>query len=251
MVGVLAFQYGKRCYTIPMQAVILAAGKGTRMGALTADTPKPMLLVAGTPVLGHIFQALPPEVTEVVLVVGYLQEKIRSYLGDSFAGRRVRYVEQTELDGTAGALWRAKELLQGEFLVMNGDDICLAEDMAACAASTEWAILVQDLAEIGSAGKVLLDERGLVVDILEKEAHTGGPGIGNTANFFKLDTRVFDYPRKLRPQSDTEYGLPQTIVQAALDIPLHPVHAHAIIRLTTPEDITAAEAQLSHPSPLA
>ncbi len=221
------------------------------MGALTAATPKPMLLVDGKPVLAHIFAALPADVTEVVVIVGYLAEKIKSYLGDSFAGRAVRYVEQAELDGTAGALWCAKDLLDGPFLVMNGDDICLAEDVAACAAAPDWAILVQDLAEIGSAGKVVLDERGLVADILEKEAHSGGPGIGNTANFFKLDTRIFNYPKKLRPQSETEYGLPQTIVQAARDIPIRPVYAHAIIRLTAPEDIAAAEAQLSQKTPLA
>lgn len=216
------------------------------MKELTADTPKPMLLVHGQPVLAHIFAALPSEVTDVVLVVGYLQEKIRAFLGESFAGRMVRYVEQTELDGTAGALWRAKDMLSGEFLVMNGDDICLPEDVAACAQSLDWALLVQQVDELGSTSKVVLDGRGCVTDILEKEAHSGGSGLANTANFFKLDTRVFGYPLKLRPGSDTEYGLPQTIVQAAEDIAIHPIEAHAIMRLTAPEDIAQAEAQLSH-----
>lgn len=242
MDGALCFSYRERlCYNRAMQAVILAAGKGTRMKELTADIPKPLLFVRGKPVLEHIADALPRAVDEIVLVVGYLQDKIRAHVGAVHGGRPVRYVEQTELDGTAGALWRAREFLAGDFLVMNGDDICLAEDVAACAASPDWAMLVQEVDELGSASKVVLDERGCVADILEKEAHTGGPGLANTANFFKLDMRIFSYPLTLRPGSDTEYGLPQTVVRAVRDIPLHPVEAHAIIRLTAPEDIAAAE----------
>jgi NDP-sugar pyrophosphorylase family protein len=232
-----------------MKAVILAAGKGTRMGALTADTPKPMLQVHGTPVLSHILDALPREIDEVVLVVGYLKEKIRDYVGREYAGRNITYVQQHELNGTAGALWCAKEFLHDRFLVMNGDDICRAEDMQACASSPDWAMLVQQVEEIGSAGKVVLNEQGLVSDILEKEVHGGGPGIANTANFFLLDERFFDYPPVLRPGSDTEFGLPQTVVTAAADIPIHPIPAGIIIRLTDPSDIGLAEAQLSPGSP--
>lgn len=221
------------------------------MGALTEQTPKPMLEVLGKPVLEHIFAALPSEIDEVVLVVGYRQEKIRAFCGESFGGKSVTYVEQPDLDGTYGALLRARPVLRGSFLVMNGDDICLPGDIAACAASPDWALLVQEVSELGSLGKVVLDQRGLVEAIIEKEAHGGGPGLANTANFFKLDTRIFGYPPKLRPGSETEYGLPQTIAQAAAEIPIHPVEAHAIIRLTAPEDIARAEAQLSHPRPRA
>lgn len=228
-----------------MQAVILAAGRGTRMKELTADRPKPMLLVNGKPVLEHIIGALPEEVDEVIIIVGYLHEVVRAHFGERFAGHAITYVEQPELDGTAGALWHAKPYLEGKFLVMNGDDICRAADVAACMQAPDWAMLVQEVGEIGSAGKVVLDERGLVCDILEKEVHGGGPGLANTANFFLLDTRFFGYPPVLRPGSETEYGLPQTVVTAAKDIPIHPVRAGTIIRLTAPEDIELAEAQLS------
>jgi NDP-sugar pyrophosphorylase family protein len=228
-----------------MQAVILAAGRGTRMGDLTKDTPKPMLLVQGKPVLEHIFRNLPQEVEEVILVVGYHQEKIRALCGDNFFGKRVQYVVQENLDGTYGALLRARPYLTGRFLVMNGDDICLSEDMKACADSPDWAMLVQEVDDFGSTGKVVLNQQGLVSAILEKEVHGGGAGLSNTANFFLLDTRVFEYPPVLRPGSDTEYGLPQTIVQAVGDVPIHPIEAHVIIRLTAPEDIAKAESILS------
>ena len=232
-----------------MQAVILAAGKGTRMKDLTKDTPKPMLLVNGKPVLEHIFENLPQEIDEVILVVGYLQEKIRAHVGSNFKGRQVQYIEQENLNGTYGALLQAKPLLKDRFLVMNGDDICLREDIAACAASSDWAMLVQEVDDLGSTGKIVLDEHGYVGAILEKELYGGGgAGLANTANFFLLDTRIFNYPPVLRPKSDTEYGLPQTVVQAAKEIPIHPIHAHAIIRLTDPQDLMKAEDALKKAS---
>lgn len=224
-----------------MQAVILAAGRGTRMGALTESTPKPMLLLNGKPVLEYILDRLPEEVDEVIVIVGYLGGVIQKHFGGQYKGKKVLYVEQGELNGTAGALWIAQNLLKEKFLVMNGDDICAVADVAACAASEDWAMLVQKMDDIGSAGLVVVDKSGCVTDILEKEAHSGGPGLANMANFFLLDTRVFSYELVYRPGSTTEFGLPQTIVQAARDIPIHPIEAHATIRLTDPDDIQKAE----------
>ena len=215
------------------------------MGALTEHTPKPMILLHGRPVLEYVIESLPPHCDDVIIVVKYHQEKIREHFGSEYHGKCIRYVEQKDLNGTGGALWDVQELLTGSFLVVNGDDVCLAEDVAACASSPDWAVLVQEVSELGSAAQVMLDEQGLVADILEKEKHSGGPGLANTANFFLLDTRIFSYDLALRPGSDTEYGLPQTVVQAVHDIPLHPVYAGAIIRLTSPEDIPQAESLLA------
>lgn len=228
-----------------MQAVILAAGRGTRMGALTSQTPKPMLLIRNRPVLEYILDALPNDVEEVIMVVGYLGAVIQKHFGGDYRGKRILYVEQDELNGTAGALWEAQEFLKGRFLVMNGDDIVRSEDIAACAASSDWAILAQKVDEVGTAGLVIVDDRTCATNILEKEAHSGGPGYANMANLFLLDTRVFSYERVLRPGSATEYGLPQTIVQAAHDIPIHVIESHPIIRLTEPSDIAKAESLIA------
>ena len=215
------------------------------MGALTELIPKPMLQILGRPALEYVFDSLPDAVDEVVLVVGYLGHTIQQHFGGSYQGKRILYVEQAEMNGTAGALWAAKDLLEGKFLVMNGDDICLKQDVTACADSPDWAVLVQKVEEIGSAGKVILGDDGCVSDILEKEAHEGGPGIANTANLFSLDTRIFGFLPVFRPGNTTEYGLPQTVVQAVGEIPLHPVEAHSLIRLTSPEDIATASEMLS------
>ncbi len=78
-----------------MQAVILAAGRGTRMGALTEHTPKPMLLVNGRPVLEYIFDSLPEEIDEVIIVVGYLGSVIQKHFGGFYKGKKILYVEQS------------------------------------------------------------------------------------------------------------------------------------------------------------
>ena len=88
-----------------MKAIIPCAGEGVRMRPLTLEKPKQLLEIAGRPILVRIFENLPDEIGEVVLVVGYMGDKIRDYFGDKFLGRKIRYVEQKEKLGTADALW--------------------------------------------------------------------------------------------------------------------------------------------------
>ena len=106
-----------------MQAVILAAGLGTRMRPLTDAVAKPLLKIGDRPLLEYTFDALPDEIDEVIVVIGYLGEQIRTYLGEEFRGRKIKYVVQEKLEGTAKALWEAKSLLRERFLVLMADDI--------------------------------------------------------------------------------------------------------------------------------
>ena len=113
-----------------MKAIILAAGSGKRMRPLTLDTPKPLLKIGGKTFLDHIFLALPPEIDEVVLVVGYLGEKIRAYCGDNFHGRKIHYAEGSSR-GNAYSFLSAKPFFRkGEkFVVMYGDELVLKEEL--------------------------------------------------------------------------------------------------------------------------
>ncbi len=104
------------------QAVILAAGKGTRMLPLTLTRPKPLQEVLGKNLLEWKLSALPDSITEVIFIIGYQGEQIRAFFGDRWEGRAIFYAEQQELNGSAGALLCAKDLLRGRFLVMMGDD---------------------------------------------------------------------------------------------------------------------------------
>jgi UDP-N-acetylglucosamine diphosphorylase / glucose-1-phosphate thymidylyltransferase / UDP-N-acetylgalactosamine diphosphorylase / glucosamine-1-phosphate N-acetyltransferase / galactosamine-1-phosphate N-acetyltransferase len=224
-----------------MQAIILAAGKGVRMGKLTELLPKPLIPVCGKPALEHTLCSLPESITEVVLVIGYLGNQIREYFGDAYNEKKITYVEQGDLNGTGGAVYAARDVLRASFIVIHGDDLYLPVDLQKLADSSDWAVLVTEVAELGSAGKAVIDS-DRVLNILEKESHTGGPGYAN-AGGYRLDERYFTLKPVVRPES-TEIGLPQTLIQAASDIAIRPIMAGQIIRLTSPEDIPKAEAAL-------
>lgn len=227
-----------------MQAVILAAGRGTHMQALTDACPKPLLQVAGKSLIEHKLDALPASVDEVILVIGYQGDMIRERFGDSFGGRRMRYVVQETLDGTMGALALARPFLTERFVVMMGDDLYAREDIEACFAVPGWSILVQPTETMASGGRMVMDGAGHIVAIEEGD-HTGKPGLMNT-NLFALEPNVFDYPMVPKSAGSDEYGLPQTVVAAALasGTPLVAVDATFWFQITAPEDLARAEEAL-------
>ena len=190
-----------------MQAVILAAGRGVRMGKLTEDTPKPMLLIQGIPKLVYTLRALPNEVTEVIFVVGYLGEQIREYFGDTFEGKKIRYAEQEELNGTGGAMHLVRNLVRGKFLVIMGDDLYLKEDLEKLI-DHDFAVLACEMVDSSQFGVLQVDVNGGLVGILEKP-HDPDMKLVNTGAYM-LSESFFDYP--LVPISETEYGLPQTLM---------------------------------------
>lgn len=102
---------------------ILAGGLGTRLGTQIKDTPKPLLEVAGEPFLLHQLRLLAGcDVRQVVLCVGYLGELIEERIGAERFGIAIRYsYDAPELDGTLGAIRRARGLLGERFLVLYGD----------------------------------------------------------------------------------------------------------------------------------
>lgn len=224
-----------------MQAVILAAGRGTRMGDITDSTPKVLLEVSGKTLLEHKFDALPNNVSEIILIVGYLGSSIQNRFGGSYGDKRILYVEQEKLDGTAGALWRARSILRDQFLVMMGDDLYSQEDMIRCISKTKgWAMGVEKREPLGIGGKVVVDSKDQIVGI-EEGAHAGAGFIGT--NLFALDTRIFEHPMVPKTAGSEEFGLPQTAVAAAkkLGIPFYAIPATFWVQITAPEDLQKAE----------
>lgn len=228
-----------------MQAVILAAGRGTRMGVLTDNVPKPLLEVAGKSLLEHKFDALPEEVDEVILVVGYLGGKIQERFGGSYQGKRILYVEQEVLDGTMGALSRVKGILSDRFLVMMGDDLYAGEDIAQCIATPDWVMLVDDTSNMNAGGRVIVDESGAIINI-EEGNHKGDPGLASTG-LFVLDTRIFQYPMVAKVAGSDEFGLPQTVLAASQTsgIPFSAITSTFWIQITDSYDLVRAEAAIN------
>lgn len=228
-----------------MQAIILAAGRGTRMGSLTDTLPKPMLTVNGKSLIEHKLDALPTEITEVIFVVGYLGEVIREAFGNSFRGRSIKYVEQVVLNGSMGAVALAQPLITGRFIVMMGDDLYGTEDVKKVCEVSDWGVVVEPTEAMASGGRVVMGEGDEVLDIIEGE-HQGTSGFMNT-NLFVLDTRIFEYPMIPKMAGSDEYGLPQTVLAAvhAGHIPLHAIRATSWIQVTAPEDLARAEELIS------
>ena len=115
-----------------MKAVILTAGEGTRMRPLTYTRPKAMLPIANKPILEHLLiEAREAGVSEFVFIVGYHEEQVRGYFGDGEKwGVVIEYRAQRTQLGTADALRMAENLVDGDFLVINGDTIVRREDIA-------------------------------------------------------------------------------------------------------------------------
>ncbi len=152
-----------------MQAVILAAGRGKRMGTLTATVPKPLLKYGEQTLLEQKLAILPKTVSEIIIVIGYLGEKIVAQIGDSYKNIPIRYVQQTELTGTAGALWLCKEFLYGPFIVLMSDDVYHPTDIVRMCDTRphEWSVLLSRSNDKTNGGKCIVNEAGYLENIVE------------------------------------------------------------------------------------
>jgi len=150
-----------------MQAVVLAAGEGTRMRPLTVNTPKPMLPVADRPLVAHTADtAIAAGAKELIFVVGYEADAVREYFGDSYRGVPVSFAVQEEQLGTADAVDAASEYLDGPFAVLNGDNLYDEDSLTELfdAAPSIAAYRVPDPSNYG----VLSTDGDTVTDIIEK-----------------------------------------------------------------------------------
>lgn len=176
-----------------MKAVILAGGRGKRLRPLTDNIPKPMVSLRGVPLLEYTLSILPEEIRQIVIVVGYLPDKIRNYFGGSFAGRRIEYVYQREPKGTFNALSQAQDNLDEEdFLVVSGDDVYRAKDLKKIVLTKHLSILVNKTNQPERFGICKVSEDGFLEDIVEKPITF----CGDMANIgvYKLNHNIFKQP---------------------------------------------------------
>ncbi|PIQ74812.1 MAG: hypothetical protein COT61_04575 [Candidatus Portnoybacteria bacterium CG09_land_8_20_14_0_10_44_13] len=222
-----------------MQCVFLAAGRGTRLRPLTDTTPKPLLEINKKPILAHSFEQLPDEIDQVILVVGWLGDKIRSYFGDNFLGREIVYVEHKEMLGTGYALSLCRDVLSDKFIVMMGDNLYCRRDIERCLAH-DLCLSVKEVENPQDFAVVEVDAGGALKAVCEKP-HNSASNLVNTA-LYVLDKRFFDYP--LVRIASGEYGLPQTIVAMASDCRVGVERAEAWTEINTAEDLKGAEQHL-------
>ncbi|OGY98215.1 MAG: hypothetical protein A2855_02840 [Candidatus Liptonbacteria bacterium RIFCSPHIGHO2_01_FULL_57_28] len=224
-----------------MKAVILAAGKGTRMQPLTLEKPKPLLEVLGKPILVHVLECLPPEIKEIIIVVGYMGDQIKTHLGDDFGGRKIHYVEQKELNGHIPALKLARQYLRpGEkFLILPADDIRGKDDLTRLV-SHPLAVGVHEVEHPERFGIVVPSAKGTIADIEEKPKEPKSNLAATMA--YVLNDSIFDYQEKMH--GDGEYYLPPVIKQMARDKDIFIERETGWIPIGYPEDLKKAEAVL-------
>jgi glucose-1-phosphate thymidylyltransferase len=178
-----------------MQALVPAAGEGTRLRPLTADRPKGLVEVAGRPLLAHVFESLGSlPVDEIVVVIGYEGEMIRDRFGAEFEGTPLTYVEQPDRRGLAHAVELASSELDGDFLLHNGDNVCDANLDVLVAGHREADAIGTALVESVSTDRAArggvfdLDPEGDVVGLVEKPPEP--PSTMIPRGVWALDRRV-------------------------------------------------------------
>src|SRR3989344_6041414 len=220
-----------------MKCVILAAGEGVRMRPLTLKRPKPLLLVNQKPILEHIVDSLSDEVSELILVVGYLGDQIESFCGPHFKGRKVSYVWQKEKQGTARALKLAQPFLGKErFLLLYADDLHSKDGIAACL-KYDYSILVADHSEPQKFGVVSINSDGSIKSVIEKprnpESKTVSTGV------MVLDQNIFSYEPDLH--SNGENYLTSMFDKMLRDFRVMAVKTDFWFPIATPDDLSQAE----------
>jgi mannose-1-phosphate guanylyltransferase len=157
-----------------MQAVILVGGEGTRLRPLTSTVPKPVVPLVDRPMMVYMLQWLRGHgIDDVIMSCGFKATKVRDVLGDgSQLGIRLRFVEEPDPRGTAGALKFAEDLLDGRFLMLNGD-VLTDIDLGAQIEQHETTGATGTLALVpvpdpSSYGLVKLRDGGAVAEFLEK-----------------------------------------------------------------------------------
>ena len=154
-----------------MKAVIPLAGKGTRLRPLTHHTPKPLVRVAGRPVLSLVLDDLVAfGVEEIVFIVGYLREAVEAWITEQYPDLRAHFVVQEVQDGTAGAVALAEPFVDGDVLIVFADaladvDYGLIRGLDPAVGGVIWAKEVEDYYRYGV---IVTGDDGAMTRIVEK-----------------------------------------------------------------------------------
>jgi dTDP-glucose pyrophosphorylase len=204
------------------KAVLLAAGRGTRMRDLTEALPKPMLEVQGKPVLQHIVEGLREcGLTNLLIVVGWRAEVVQEFFGDgSKLGVRIQYETQTVQDGTGRVVALSRAFVADDpFLLSYGDILVPAENyqhVDGALAGAEAVLTVKRSDDVSQGGAVFLNEKFELTDLREKPKPGEPTSPWYNAGVYAFRPSIFDYIAKLKPSPRGEYELTDAIRELAL-----------------------------------
>jgi len=199
-----------------MDAVVLAAGKGTRLAPLTDDQPKALVEVADKPLLGHVFDSLLAiDIDSLVVVVGHLKEQIIDRFGDVYEGVPITYAHQREQLGLAHALLQAEPYVEDDFVLMLGDNVFRANlgDVVnrQQESRADAAFLVEEVPfeEASRYGVCRTNEFGEIVELIEKPDDP--PSNLVMTGFYTFTPAIFHACHLVKPSDRGEYELPDAV----------------------------------------
>ena len=203
------------------KAVLLAAGRGTRMRDLTSNLPKPMLQVHGKPVLAHIVEGLKAaDVTDFLVIVGWYADVVRDFFGDGARfGVRVDYATQAVQDGTGRVVELARDFTDNDaFILSYGDILVEAKNylrLSALSDDVEAIVSVKRDEDCSKGGAVFVNEKFDLIDLREK-AKAGEPtSPWYNTGIYTFRPSIFEYTAKLEPSPRGEYELTDAIRELA------------------------------------
>ena len=203
------------------QAVLLAAGTGTRMRELTAELPKPMIEVRGKPILQHIVEGLRAAgVTRFLIVVGYREDVVRAFFGNgSKFSASIEYVTQVEQDGTGRVVELAREFVGDDPFVLSYGDI-LVNPANYCRlvapGAAEAMIAVKRNQDVSKGGAVFVNERFELTDLREKPQPGEPTSPWYNAGIYTFRTSIFEFTARLEKSPRGEFELTDAIRALAL-----------------------------------
>ena len=199
------------------KAVILAAGRGTRMRELTNDIPKPMMRVRGKPILLHIVEGLQAAgIKNFLIVVGYRAETVRDYFGDGTrVGAEIHYATQTVRDGTGRVVDLAREFTgEAPFVLSYGDILVDRRNYKAIvdlADDVEAVVSVKRGEDVSKGGAVFVNQRMELIDIREKAPPGEAASPWYNAGLYAFRPSIFEFTAKLKPSPRGEYELTDAV----------------------------------------
>src|SRR6266550_2372471 len=199
------------------KAVLLAAGRGTRMRELTADLPKPMINVRGKPILLHIVEGLQTAgIKNFFIIIGYHGDTIRDYFGDGTCfGLQIKYVTQMVQDGTGRVVNLARDFVDESPFVLSYGDILIDrrnyKSVATLTDDVEAIITVKRDEDVSKGGAVFVNEQMELVDLREKPKPGEPSSPWYNAGLYAFRPSIFEFIEKLKPSARGEYELTDAI----------------------------------------
>jgi dTDP-glucose pyrophosphorylase len=199
------------------KAVLLAAGRGTRMRELTNDLPKPMLHVRGKPVLQHIIEGMETAgVRDVLIVVGWRADIVREFFGNgSRFGVRISYVTQVVQDGTGKVVELARDFCGSDaFLLSYGDILVDPSNYLALvgpAPDVEAIISVKENEDVSKGGAVFVNEKFEMIDLREKPQPGEPTSPWYNAGVYAFRPSIFEFISRLQRSPRGEFELTDAI----------------------------------------